>query len=51
MKLKDLEWELESLKPFENPKLHLEQYATDAHIAGIYLYNDILNGSAHDLYC
>jgi putative methylase len=38
MKLKELEQILSSVKPFPNPKLELEQYATDAHIAARMVY-------------
>jgi len=37
MKLKELEQILSSVKPFQKPKLELEQYATDAHIAGMHM--------------
>jgi predicted RNA methylase len=33
MKRKHLIWQLESLDTFEQPKLHLEQYATSAEMA------------------
>lgn len=38
MKVKELEYELSSVKPFAKPKLELEQYATDAHVAARMLY-------------
>lgn len=34
MKLRELEGYLSQVKPFEKPKIKLEQYATDAHLAG-----------------
>lgn len=36
MRLRELEQILEKVKPFSKPKLILEQYATDAHIAGMH---------------
>jgi predicted RNA methylase len=38
MKVKELEQYLSSIKPFPRPKLSLEQYATDAHIAARMVY-------------
>lgn len=35
MKLSQLEAKLDQLLGFEKPKLKYEQYATDAHLAGI----------------
>lgn len=57
MKLKDLESFLSKVKPFPKPKLHLEQYATDAHIAArmiytaINCYDDIMGGRVVDFGC
>ena len=38
MKKKELEIKLQSLTPFRNPKVHLEQYATPANVAADILY-------------
>lgn len=35
MKRKHLEWFLSELETFKNPKIHLEQYATNVQLAGI----------------
>ena len=57
MKLRELEGILTNVKPFKTPKLHLEQYATDAHIAAhmIYLaatsFDDIGEKQIIDLGC
>ncbi len=57
MKLRDLESILSEIRPFQKPKMALEQYATDAHIAArmIYtaesLYGDIVGKSVLDLGC
>lgn len=57
MKLKELEQYLGSVKPFSKPKLALEQYATDAHIAartvytGATAFDDFEGKSVLDLGC
>lgn len=57
MKAKELEHHLSSVKPFPKPKLELEQYATDAHIAARMIYvaatsfEDIEGRSVLDLGC
>jgi len=54
MKLKELEQYLGHVKGFPDPKFHLEQYATDAHIAGMFIVAwrfYIFDGSKDDVYC
>ena len=56
MKVKELEQHLSALKPFPRPKLPLEQYATDAHIAARMAFTgatsfDDFQGSVLDLGC
>lgn len=54
MKLKELEYFLSGVKPFPHPKLHLEQYATDSHIAARMIYTgfeDIEGKRVVDLGC
>lgn len=57
MKVKELEQYLSSVKPFPRPKLSLEQYATDAHIAARMVYtgsttfDDFEGKSVLDLGC
>lgn len=57
IKLKELEQYLSSAKPFANPKLALEQYATDAHLAarmaytGATTFDDFADKHVLDLGC
>jgi predicted RNA methylase len=57
MKLKDLEYALSSVSPFENPKIELEQIPTSSHIASRMIFtaantfNDIEGCSVGDLGC
>lgn len=57
MKVKELELALSYVKPFAKPKLELEQYATDSHVATRLLYtahtvyDDIENKMVLDLGC
>ena len=57
MRLRELEQHLGSVKPFPKPKLALEQYATDAHIAartvytGSTTFDDFEGRSVLDLGC
>jgi len=57
MKLKELEWFLQSLDDFESPKIHLEQYSTRPHIAAHLLhaidtrFDDIRDKLVADLGC
>lgn len=57
MKLKKLEYYLQQLDTFEQPKLEFEQYATPPHIAACMLYtiqasfDDIRNKTVADLGC
>ena len=47
MKLKELEWLLQSLDDFPSPKIELEQYATRPHIASHMLH--VINASFDDI--
>lgn len=57
MKLRHLESHLQGLQGFENPKVHLEQYVTQPHIAACMLhtadsnYGDISDKIVMDLGC
>jgi len=57
MKLKQLQYALEEMETFENPKIELEQYTTTPHIAACILhvaqnvYGDIKDKTIADLGC
>jgi predicted RNA methylase len=57
MKLKKLQYELEDIETFENPKIELEQYTTSSHIAACilhtaqFVYDDIKDKMVADLGC
>lgn len=57
MKLKTLEYALENMETFENPKIELEQYTTSSHIAACvlhtaqFVYGDITGKRVADLGC
>jgi rRNA N6-adenosine-methyltransferase METTL5 len=55
MKVKQLEWQLQNVKTFQNPKVYLEQYITTPHLASNILhiidetFDDIQSKSICDL--
>lgn len=57
MKLKKLQYVLEDIETFENPKIELEQYTTSSHIAACilhtaqFVYDDIKDKNVADLGC
>lgn len=57
MKLKKLQYALEDIETFENPKIDLEQYTTSSHIAACvlhtaqFVYDDIRGKAVADLGC
>ena len=57
MKLKELEWALQEVESFKDPKVGLEQYPTSAHLAARIVYNaefmfgDIEDKKVLDLGC
>lgn len=57
MKLKKLQYALENIKTFKNPKIELEQYTTMPHLAACvlhtaqFVYGDIMGKCVADLGC
>lgn len=57
MKLKNLQYALEDIETFENPKIELEQYTTSSHIAACilhtaqFVFGDIKGKAVADLGC